>query len=122
MIQIDQDTTEFIAKYLGANISAVKDEAELGEALQRRINTLRNVGDGRLMEASPFSLSVGGKDLRREIIQGVIDGEGEDPAAVADDIMVNLGYASGYTESGDEYAEGFRDYLLDVGLVKNPEA
>lgn len=72
-----------------------------------------------------FSTTINGRDLRATIINKLVESNvehlsGDDPATFTDDLMVQLGLASGYDESGD-YTEGYRDYMVSVGLIAEHE-
>lgn len=75
-----------------------------------------------------FSTSINGRDLRSTIIKAldhdhhddaVRDRIPQDPATVADDIMVDLLFDSAYNEHGD-YVPGYRDWAMGVGLITGP--
>lgn len=118
MISIDRDSATRLASFLGIQGASGLADSEIKSAIENRITTIFAAGDGKMLQSSRFSMTVHGKDLRREIIEGIIQGmeETSDPAVMADDIMVGLGFESGY-DLGD-YTDGFQDYLKDVGLVK----
>jgi hypothetical protein len=98
-------------------------DPELKVAIEHRAIDIQGAGDGNVAGQTPFSMLVNGKDLRSTIIETLVGhhnsarSTGPDPATMADEIMVTLGFASGYDEDGD-YAPGYREYSVDVGLIQ----
>lgn len=73
----------------------------------------------------PWTIMTYGVDLRANLILSLVEALGYgnsvgplDPASFADNIMVNMGKRSGYTDDGD-YAEGYEAYAKTAGLIRH---
>lgn len=116
MIRIERDHAErLVALLLGCttpeNFSDTELQVLIGNTFAQYNTTHR------------FSIALDGKDLRSTIIDQMVkhhsttESHSPDPATMADEIMVTLGFNSGYDEDGD-YAPGYREYAINVGLIQ----
>lgn len=84
-------------------------------------DVLNEVDQGEEITTLTFSAEVNGLDIRATLINSLVESRiehigGDDPAMFADNVMVALGFDTGYDESGD-YTPGYREYMVTVGLV-----